>query len=159
MPEFLARTLVHLLEFLPRHAHLDAATRAHARTDDVGGVKVISAVQVVGVEVGFVLGVFGVAAVSSGDDGVQQIGENLVRFLVTGYATDREDKRMTCGEILSILLFYYLYNDTKCPFSCSLSRQEFALDLPATDTEKVGNSNLPSHIFSVRRTFILSTLT
>ena len=54
-----------------------------------------------GVQIGDVLVVFAESVMSFFDDGVEEVGENLVRFFVTGNATDRGDTAWMSGVINS----------------------------------------------------------
>jgi len=51
--------------------------------------------KVVRVEVGLVLGVLAVSAVTSVNDGVQKVGEHLIGLLITGDASDGHDEGMS----------------------------------------------------------------
>lgn len=69
----------------------DAAARAHPRAQHVVGIQVVAALQVVGVEVGLVLVGGLIASVPVLNDGVKQLLEHVVRFLVAGHTAHGHD--------------------------------------------------------------------
>jgi len=73
---------------------LDGAAGTHAGREDVLLVEDTS-LEVVGVQVGLVLGILAVSAVAGIDDGVKKISENLVGLLITGDAADGHDEGMS----------------------------------------------------------------
>jgi len=54
-----------------------------------------TALKVFGVEVGLVLGVLAISAVTSVNDGVQKVGEHLIGLFITGDASDGHDEGMS----------------------------------------------------------------
>jgi len=66
---------------------------------DAGGKNVLvvedTALEVVGVQVGLVLGVLAISVVTGVNDGVKKIGENFVGLLITGDAADGHDEGMS----------------------------------------------------------------
>jgi len=54
-----------------------------------------TALKVVRVEVGLVLGVLAISAVTSVNDGVQKVGEHLIGLFITGDASDGHDEGMS----------------------------------------------------------------
>ena len=79
---------------------LDASASTHTRGKHVLLVENTSA-DLTGVQIGDVLVVFAESVMSFFDDGVEEVGENLVRLFVTGNATDRGDTAWMSGVINS----------------------------------------------------------
>jgi len=73
---------------------LDGAAGTDAGREDVLLIEE-TALEVVGVQVGLVLGVLAVSVVTSINDGVKEIGENLVGLLITGDGADGHDEGMS----------------------------------------------------------------
>jgi len=73
---------------------LDGATGTDAGRENVLLVEDTS-LEVVGVQVGLVLGVLAVSVVTAVNDGVKKISEDLVGLLITGDAADGHDEGMS----------------------------------------------------------------
>jgi len=73
---------------------LDGAAGTHTGRENVLLVEDTS-LEVVGVQVGLVLGILAVSVVTSVNDGVEKISENFVGLLITGNAADGHDEGMS----------------------------------------------------------------
>jgi len=73
---------------------LDGAAGTHAGRQNVLLVEKTT-LEVVGVQVGLVLGILAVSVVTAVNDGVKKISENLVGLLITGNAADGHDEGMS----------------------------------------------------------------
>merc|ERR1719342_632512 len=73
---------------------LDGAAGTHAGRQNVTLVEKTT-LEVVGVQVGLVLGILAVSVVTAVNDGVKKISENLVGLLITGNAADGHDEGMS----------------------------------------------------------------
>merc|ERR1719295_141754 len=73
---------------------LDGAAGTHAGRQNVLLVEETT-LEVVGVQVGLVLGILAVSVVTAVNDGVKKISENLVGLLITGDTADRHDEGMS----------------------------------------------------------------
>jgi len=73
---------------------LDGAAGTDAGRENVLLVE-DATLEVIGVQVGLVLGVLAVSVVAAINDGVEKVGENLIGLLITGDASDGHDEGMS----------------------------------------------------------------
>lgn len=73
---------------------LDGTTGADTGRKDIFVIEK-SSLQVVGVQVGLVLGILAVSAVATINDGVKKVSKNVVTLLITGNTADGHDEGMS----------------------------------------------------------------